>query len=201
VSRATVTTERSRARRASRTVRLLAVGGVAVAGLALAGCGAGQIAQTSQQVAAVGGANAGAGYVAVRNAEIAYPAGMAPSAAAHRAGGTAEVEMTIVNTGNTADRLLSASSAAGSGVTLTGEQNLAPQLALVAGDQSSANLPGTKKLTVEITGLREDILSGRTYPLTLTFANAGNVVLDLPVALPTAPRQDQAPEKAEGGGH
>ncbi|GAA1839642.1 hypothetical protein GCM10009836_18520 [Pseudonocardia ailaonensis] len=197
MSRAIVTPERSRARRGSRTVRLLAAGGVAVAALALAGCGAGQIAQTSLQVSAVGGANGTTGFVAVRNAEIAFPAGVTNSGAAYRTGGTAPVAMTIVNTGNTSDRLLSASSPAGS-VTVTGEQNLSPQLSLVSGDQGSTSVPGTKRFTIEITGLREDVLSGRTYPLTLTFANAGNVQVDLPVALPSTPRQDQP---AEGGGH
>jgi len=203
VSRATVTLERTRARRVSRTVRLLAVGGVAVGALALAGCGAGQVAQTAEQVAAVGGAGVTVGDLAIRNAEIDFPAGLSGKGPVVRAGGSAQVSMTMVNSGNTPDRLLSASSPAGSGVTLSGEQTLSPQLALVAGNQGSvADLPGAKRITVQITGLREDVVAGRTYPLVLTFANAGKVQIDLPVALPSAQRVDEAPTaEGEGGGH
>ncbi|GAA4535767.1 copper chaperone PCu(A)C [Pseudonocardia xishanensis] len=189
-------------RPSARLVRVLgAVSAVAVAGAALAGCGAGQQAQTAQQVAAVAGASASAGDIAVRNAEIAYPSGLSPEAAIYRAGGTAPVALTIVNQGARTDRLLSASSPAGGTVTLTGEQTLAPALAVVSGSQDDlAALPGAKQLTIEITGLREDILSGRTYPLVLNFQNAGRVEVGLPVASPTVPRVDEAPA-GEGGGH
>jgi periplasmic copper chaperone A len=169
---------------------------VAVAGIALTGCGAGQQAQTSQQIAAVAGASATGGGIAVRNAEIAYPSGLSPEAAIYPVGGVAPVEMIIVNQGAQTDRLLSATSPAGA-VTISGEQTVGPDLSLVAGDFEG--VPGGKAVTVEITGLREDILSGRTYPLVLNFQNAGRVEVGLPVASPTAEREDIAPEG--GGGH
>jgi len=181
-----------------RVLRVLAA--VGVAGLALAGCGAGQQAQTSQQVAAVGGASASAGDIAVRNAEIAFPAGLSPQGSLYRSGGTAPVELTIVNQGAQTDRLLSASSPAGGTVRISGEQTVAPALALVAGDQGDpAALPGAKKVTIEITGLREDIVGGRVYPLVLNFQNAGRVEIGLPVATAETPRVDQRP--AGEGGH
>lgn len=169
---------------------------VAVAGVALAGCGAGMQAQTSQQVAAVAGAGAEGGGIAVRNAEIAYPSELSPQAAIYPVGGVAPIEMIIVNQGAQTDRLLSASSPAGT-VVITGEQTVAPDLSLVAGQVEG--VPGGKAVTVEITGLREDILSGRTYPLVLNFEQAGRVEVGLPVASPTAEREDLAPEG--GGGH
>jgi periplasmic copper chaperone A len=186
----TATTQRTSA----RLVRMAVT--VAVAGIALAGCGAGMQAQTSQQVAAVAGASANGGGIAVRNAEIAYPAGLSPEAAIYPVGGVAPVEMIIVNQGAETDRLLSATSPVGS-VTISGEQTVGPDLSLVAG--GFEGVPGGKAVTVEITGLREDILSGRTYPLVLNFENAGRVEVGLPVASPTAEREDIAPEG--GGGH
>lgn len=194
MSRASLVDRATTQRTPARLVRVLAA--VAVAGVALAGCGAGMQAQTSQQVAAVAGASADGGGIAVRNAEIAYPGGLSPEAAIYPVGGVAPVEMVIVNQGAQTDRLVSATSPAGT-VTITGEQTVAPDISLVAGQV--AGVPGGKQITVEITGLREDILSGRTYPLVLTFEKAGRVEVGLPVASPTAERVDQAPEG--GGGH
>jgi copper(I)-binding protein len=183
--------------------KVLAVGTAATGALLLSGCGAGQLAQTSEQVAAVGGTGGVVGDVAVRNAEIAWPAGLAPTGAVYRKGGEALVEMVIVNDGGAADRIVSASSEAGSQVVVTGEQVLAPQLPLVAGDEGDVSaIPGAKRITVQIAGLREDVVAGRTYPLTLVFEKAGPLTVDLPVAVPTVPRQDEAPaERAGEGGH
>ncbi|MCE0761413.1 copper chaperone PCu(A)C [Pseudonocardia kujensis] len=183
--------------------KVLAAGTAALGALLLSGCGAGQLAQTSEQVAAVGGTGGVVGDVAVRNAEIAWPTGLAPTGAVYRKGGQALVEMVIVNDGGAADRLVSASSAAGTQVVVTGEQTLAPQLPLVSGEEGDvAAIPGAKRVTVEIAGLRDDIVAGRTYPLTLVFEKAGPLTVDLPVANPTTPRQDEAPaEGAAEGGH
>jgi periplasmic copper chaperone A len=179
------------------SLRVLLAAGAVVGALALAGCGAGQQAQTSQQVAAVGGASGTAGQVAIRNAEIAYPGTLADGPA-HEAGGNAVVEMTIVNGAATADRIQSITSTVGP-VQVIGDAALEPQLAVVSGNLGDpAALPGTKKITVEITGLTQDILSGRTYPLTFRFQNGGTTTVDVPVATSTTPREDQAPE-AEGG--
>ncbi|WP_433504617.1 copper chaperone PCu(A)C [Pseudonocardia halophobica] len=183
--------------------KVLAAGTAAVGALLLSGCGAGQVAQTAEQVAAVGGTGGVVGDVAVRNAEIAYPTGLAPTGAVYQKGGQALVEMIIVNDGGAADRLVSASSEAGTQVVVTGEQVLAPQLPLVSGDEGDvAAIPGAKRVTVEIAGLRDDIVAGRTYPLTLVFEKAGPLTIDVPVANPTVPRQDEAPaEGAAEGGH
>ncbi|WP_139320452.1 hypothetical protein [Saccharomonospora sp. CUA-673] len=56
--------------------------GAGIAGIALlvAGCGAGQITQTDQQVGMVDGAAAEADTIFIRNAEIAYPDHVQPAA-------------------------------------------------------------------------------------------------------------------------
>ncbi|MFR9806565.1 copper chaperone PCu(A)C [Pseudonocardia sp. RS010] len=184
--------------------KVLAVGTAAAGALLLSGCGAGQIAQTAEQVAAVGGAGAVTGDVAVRNAEIVWPEGLAPTGAIYQQGGQAPVAMVVVNDGGAADRLVSASSEAASQVVVTGDQTLSPQTPLVAGTEgAAAALPGSKQITVMLTGLREDIVPGRTYPLTLVFQDAGRLTVDLPVQNPPMPRQDQmAPVEGGGeGGH
>jgi copper(I)-binding protein len=193
------TTSRSRAPR--RTARIALAGGVALGAVLLAGCGAGQQAQTSEQVAAVGGANADAGNILIRNAEIAYPKSIPSSADIYPVGGTAPVEMTIVNQGESADRLVSATSPLGS-VRIEGDGSLPPQRAIVVSpDESAPKTPGATRIKMEITGLREPIRSGLEYPLVLSFQQAGQVTVPLPVAPPEVPRSDEPVKAAGGGGH
>ena len=48
--------------------------------------------------------------------------------------------------------------------------------------------PDTRFAQVELTGLREDIQSGLSYEIVLTFERAGQVTVMLPVAYPGEPR-------------
>jgi copper(I)-binding protein len=41
-----------------------------------------------------------------------------------------------------------------------------------------------------LTGLRQDLQVGPTYPVVLTFERAGDVQLSIPVGNPDVPRQD-----------
>lgn len=98
----------------SRTLRIRPTGAAAILGVmigavALAGCGAGQITQTSSQVAAVGGANVTVGAIAIRDAEIEFPEGTSGNNS-YPTGSSAPLRMVIVNSGTQADRLVSASS-------------------------------------------------------------------------------------------
>ncbi|MCW0214153.1 MAG: hypothetical protein OJJ54_12405 [Pseudonocardia sp.] len=186
--------------RASRpTTRIVLAGGVALGALLLAGCGSGMQAQTSEQVAAVAGANTEAGTILIRNAEITYPVEIPDSANVYRTGSVAPLSMTIVNTGNSGDRLVSATSPAGT-VTITGNGSLPSQRALVAAEAGAEPTPGATTITVEITGLREDIRAGLSYPVVLNFEKAGPVTVQVPVGAPSEPREDH-PEAAGEGGH
>lgn len=96
-----------------RTQRIRPTGAAAVTGaligaVVLAGCGAGQVTQTSTQVSGVDGANVNAGPIAVRNAQFALGSEV-KNAVAYPVGGRAPLQMTIVNTGGTPDVLVSAS--------------------------------------------------------------------------------------------
>ena len=103
-----------------------------IAGVALAGCGAGQITQTAEQVAAVEGANAGAGQIALRNATIEFDAPV-HGAAIYPAGADAPLEITIVNSGSEVDRLVAASSPIAASVQISGV----------------LQIPGGQSLTIE----------------------------------------------------
>jgi copper(I)-binding protein len=111
----TPVSDRARPRRTRAPLVVCAL----IAGVALAGCGAGQITQTSDQVAAVEGANAGTGHIALRNATIEFDAPV-HGAAIYPAGADAPLEMTIVNSGSEVDLLVAASSPIAASVQISG---------------------------------------------------------------------------------
>jgi copper(I)-binding protein len=211
--------------------------GALIAAVALAGCSSGQITQTSSQVAAVEGANAGAGQIAVRNAMIEFEE-PAHGAAIYPAGSDAPLQMTIVNSGAEVDRLVAASSPVAASVQINGVLRIPGGQALTiqgaaapaaapapaeagppatpepsAAEPSPAEPPSTETPAtalptepvaappvdegqpgvgnIVLTGLREDVQAGRTYPLVLTFERAGEVRFDIPVANPDTLREDE----------
>jgi copper(I)-binding protein len=87
---------------------------VVVGGLALAGCGAGQIAQTAQQNPTIDGSNTQVGDLAIRNLALEYPVG-----GAYEQGDDARLRMVVVNQGLGSDTLLSVSSPVAAGVRIT----------------------------------------------------------------------------------
>lgn len=210
-----------------RRNRAQLVVGALIAAVAVAGCGAGQITQTSHQVAAVEGANATAGQIAIRNATVEFD-GPVEGAAVYPVGGNAPLQMTIVNSGAEVDRLVAASSPAAASVEISGvlripggqELNIegapaAPVVAPVPAEgappAAPAETPGAAPTTappaeapapaaqppaegdvgnIVLTGLREDVQAGLSYPLILTFERAGEVRFDVPVANPETLRQE-----------
>jgi copper(I)-binding protein len=96
--------------------------------LAAAGCSAGQITQTDTQVATVDGASGDVGSIAVRNAQFAFPV----SGHEYKSGDEASVVVTIVNNGDTADKLLSVTGEGGGAAQLGGDVDLEPQTSIGA---------------------------------------------------------------------
>jgi copper(I)-binding protein len=235
-------------RSVSPTRAVIAVGAVAGA-LALAGCGAGQITQTSTQISGVDGASANIGQIGVRAAEFPF-AGDGKSAVVYASGGTAPLSMTVANFGATPDKLTRASSPVASSVNITGDGTIsAGKLLLVEGEPApsapsaapsearprasagasptpsasvapaaptAAAVPTTAGSTVEpapaagstasagaaapstsvspvgttsaqvvLTGLKEDLKAGLTYPVVLTFQRAGDVTVQVPIGNPS----------------
>jgi copper(I)-binding protein len=218
-----------------RRNRAQLVVGALIAAVAVAGCGAGQITQTSRQVAAVEGANATAGQISLRNAVIEFDE-PAEGAAIYPVGGSAPLQMVIVNSGIEVDRLVAASSPVAASVEISGVLRIpggqalniegapaAPVVAPVPAEgaptATPAATPGATPTTapptsapaaeepapvaqppaaegepgvgnIVLTGLREDVQAGLTYPLILTFERAGEVRFDVPVANPETLRED-----------
>ncbi|MFD3746708.1 hypothetical protein [Nocardia sp. NPDC058633] len=123
------------ARRRMVTVAALA----AAAGIALTGCSAGQITQTSAQAAAINGNNADVGDISLRNVHIVYP----EAAAEHNKGGKAVIALSIINNSETVtDELTSVSTDLGQ-IAITGpggdaEFVLKPQQTVVVGTGQAA---------------------------------------------------------------
>lgn len=129
----------------SRTPRFRPIGAVVATGavlgaLALAGCGAGQITQTSSQLPAVAGANAGVGAIVVRDAYIEFGE-QVQGANIYPRGGAAPLKMSIVNTGIQPDRLVSASSPAAASVAITGDAEVPPGRVLLIEGAPAAPAP------------------------------------------------------------
>ncbi|MBL1077400.1 hypothetical protein JK358_23640 [Nocardia sp. 2] len=118
-------TTASKARRHAVTVAALAAGAV----LTLSGCGAGQISQTADQVAAVNGNNANVGQVDLRDVRFLLPQ---TEEYRNAKGGKAVLAFSAVNfSEGTTDKLVRIESELGT-VTLNGETSIKPQTTLVS---------------------------------------------------------------------
>jgi copper(I)-binding protein len=191
---------------------------VAIGAMALAGCGAGQIAQTSSQVASVGGAQANVGAISIRDAAFEFEE--SANASIYTRGEDAPLQMSIINSAGTEDRLVSASSPVASSVRISGEDVLAAgQTLIVEGAPAAEPAPSSGSATptpaatptptaaptaaaaapgegaqIVLVGVNQEIRPGLTYPVTLTFEKAGAVTFQVPVANSTQPREESAPE-------
>jgi copper(I)-binding protein len=114
-----------------RPARAALVIGAVVGSVALGGCAAGQVAQTAYQ-ANSSGATVTANGIAVRDAEVAYPAAVA-RADVYAVGGSAPLEMHIVNQSTQNDRLVSASSPIAASVQVSGQTDLPAGLSMIVG--------------------------------------------------------------------
>jgi copper(I)-binding protein len=204
----------------------------AVAGLAglvimlvVAGCGAGQNTQTDSMPPAVNGAQGQAGPIAIRDARFAVP-----DRGVYPAGTSAELVLTIVNTGPTDDELTEVTSPVADEVQISGDRILVARRAVQVTGGGAATPPSSSssvaptstrptsssvsvsasgsstarptstssvsppvelgKATVVLKGLNTPLYSGKTYPVTFVFRNAGSVTIELPIANPPSARPE-----------
>ncbi|MBK1785245.1 copper chaperone PCu(A)C [Prauserella sp. ASG 168] len=165
------------------------------AALLIAGCGAGQITQTDRQVAAIDGASVDVRDIAIRNAELAFPGDVQPPA--YLQGSDAEVLMSIVNRSGTNDELVSIESDEAANVSVQGDREVPAGTALNVGPTE----PGAgRQLHAQVTleGLTREVRPGQTVKVTLTFRDAGDASVELPIKAPAEPRVS---EHDEEGGH
>jgi copper(I)-binding protein len=223
--------------------------GLALVLVALGGCGTGQVTQTARQQASVNGASGQAGPIAVRDAEFPWPH---DEQHLYPRGASVALKLTIVNTGDTPDRLAAVQTEAAGSVRLSGQTAIPAESSVRAvahpvtephgeqpttapttaaptttgpgatttapGSPTTTPAPGSPttsaeptttapapptttaepttsapelsrgELSIVLIGLTEDIKPGRTVRVVLLFEQAGEVVLEVPVAAPTEPR-------------
>ena len=138
--------------------------------LVLSGCGASMDAQTYAPRTQVDGTNVTVEEIAVRNARIEPPAG----GIRLEQGGDATLTMTVVNRGEEADTLESASTGAADEAVVL-DQGRPSEVEVPAGGS-------TDGASIVLQGLNEELLVGQYVELTLRFARAGEVEALVPVA-------------------
>lgn len=194
---------------ANRKTRRLATAVAIAAGgvLTLSACGAGQVSQTSDQVAAVNGNSAEVGNISLRNVHVVYPQTEEYSI---EPGGKVELGFIVVNNSPaSADTLTRISTTAASSITVgeeSGGTEIAPLTALGAGApvDNQVEDPGIplQFIVVELNGIGEEVRPGLTVPVTFTFEEAGDVELLVPVdAGQVLPRDVSAKSPVEAEAH
>ncbi len=176
---------------------------LALSALALSGCAAGQITQTDAQVAAVNGASGDLGPIALRDAVLAYPGG---DVFGYAPGDEAPLLVTIVNSGDQTDELVSVSTPAAGEVVVGGMTTIpggvvvsSLEVARAPGPPSAvadaADPPlGSGELRIVLTDLTGPIRPGLPTFVTFGFRDAGEVTLRVPIDAPAETR----PQPAEG---
>lgn len=194
--------------------------------LFVAGCGAGQITQTDSQNAAVNGAMADIGSIAIRDAELvlpdALPEGETESCQLiyyYPAGANAPIELFIVNGGDVDDELMSVTSEVAGNVAVEGDTSVVAGSSLVVGEHARADAGeklGDPEVMAPASGssaapevgeagrarvileqLTRDIRPGQSVEVTFTFKNAGAITVDIPTDAPIYPRSTQEHNESE----
>jgi copper(I)-binding protein len=153
--------------------------------LALTGCGAGAISQTASQASAVNGYAGQVGNVLVRDATIAYAGNL--GGAAYQPGGSAPLNLSLVNTGGTADRLLSVTSPVAASGQVVGDAVLPGGTVVTVGnnDGAASQALAGRTIAIKLNGLVGPVRSGLTYPVTFRFEKAGTLTAQVPVGAPS----------------
>ncbi|HSV67812.1 MAG TPA: copper chaperone PCu(A)C [Mycobacteriales bacterium] len=189
--------------RLTRTARVAGAAVLAFAGLLGAGCSAGQTAQTATQKSTVEGAAGNVGPIAVRYARVAYP-----DRGRYSVGDQASLLFDVVNTGRTADALVSVRSGTATDTQLvattivpipnaslaTSGPSTGPSTGVGAPRAGAIPIPpgtlvtvgtvGTGCCRVTLVGLTRTLLPGQNVSVTFVFARAGALTLTVPVATP-----------------
>lgn len=174
----------------------------------LGGCGAGQQAQTAEQVTATGGVGGRLESILMRDVQFTYD-GPVPGDTVYEVGDDAELQVTVVNDATTtvddglaADRLVEVSSPIATAGEIVGDARIPDGYVLTAGyDQpvSSVVVPGATAVDITLTGLTSPVRAGLSYPVVFTFERAGQLRLEVPVENPEVlpPRAvDEEPAEA-----
>lgn len=162
-----------------------AIGALAL--LVLAACGTTTpTVNTADPTGTAGNANGSVGALEIRNARFAAQLPRAGDEV-YAAGADAPLSLSVVNTGDRSDRLVSVSSPVASGHRIAGDPRIPDGFTLVShyGEVAPARaFADTLRADITLSRLREPLRAGRTYPVTVTFADAGSVRIEVPVGDP-----------------
>ncbi|MBV8997037.1 MAG: copper chaperone PCu(A)C [Pseudonocardiales bacterium] len=163
---------------ASRTVACCA------AALALVGCAAGQISQTSREFSAVDGTSGNVGNgIGLRDVLIPYPHNQTDS---YPIGTTVPVLLSIINQGASAEQLVGVDSPAAGQVLVEGTTQIPPGVTLTS-------IPGAAPMNVQPTSpliggelrimltTNQVVHAGLDIPITFQFQHAGKLTLSVPM--------------------
>ena len=179
---------------------ILAACGIA-AGIALSGCGAGQVSQTATQEPAVNGTLATVGPIALRNVHLRA----AQTTDYVQPGSDAELLFVAANNSpDVNDKLLSVTTDIGT-VSLSGDTSVPANGVLVVGEPDGQIAPLESAEKAEAVkakvALSKPITNGLTYKLTFTFEKAGQTSVQVPISAGEQPRREAAAEAGDTGGH
>ena len=178
-----------------RTPSRAATVGRAVAATALlltplAGCGAGQLAHTAEIESVVDGTTARIGDISILDAQFLFT-GPIPGDEVYPVGANAPLHLTIVNSGDTPDRLISVTSPIAASGLVLGPTTVPANGSLTAGQVgpvAGIELPDEDEAVIGLVELATPIRSGLTYPVVLGFERAGQIAVPVPVDTPDLPR-------------
>jgi len=186
----------SHSSRRSAKVAALAAGGL-IGAVALAGCSAGQLSQTSMQQSAVDGNQAVVNNVALRNVRIQA----LQTGDFLRPGATVDLLLVAVNQSpEFTDKLVGITTDIGK-VTVTGDPTLPASGVLFVGPRSgqhqkAADAVESADSVTATVALAKPITNGPNYEFTFTFEKAGSISVAVPISAPEGPRQNEPPGPA-----
>jgi copper(I)-binding protein len=166
--------------------------------LALVGCAAGQISQTSREFSAVDGTSGNVGNsIALRDVLIPYPHNRMGS---YPIGSTVPVLLSIINQGHSSDELVGVDSPAASQVLVEGTTQVPPGATLTSTPHAAPmNVQPTSRLIsgeLRIVLTTNQVLqAGLDTPITFQFQHAGNLTLPVPMGAVS----DSAAQVGSGG--
>ena len=173
---------KSRSGRRSAKVAALAAGAL-IGTVALAGCSAGQLSQTSVQQSAVDGAQAVIDNIALRNIHMQA----AQTGDFLRPGATVDLLLVAINQSPVkTDKLLAITTEYGK-VTVTGDPTLPASGVLIVDNAHPV------KATI---ALSKPITNGPNYDFTFAFEHAGSVTVAVPISAPEVAPQSEPPGPA-----
>lgn len=171
--------------------RIRTLGAILLAVLVLAGCGAVQTGGTNPDRARIGldSVDGRVGPLRLIAVAIASPGGRGSF---HLAGDSAALLLTIANDGTADDELTGAAAESASHVVLRdGDASATSHLRVPVPSGGVAVLREVSGQHLELTGLRESLRSGFSFPVTFRFRDAGLVTLSVPVRTYTDVRPDK----------